>query len=508
MEVGSLNMEDGAPFKSDLDLNSHENKDEEETKSSEDDNKKVENMQVYADQERPRSPILPVSVDNEGLQSTLLSSCTTSSSPIDKVEEVDEHLPPGSDIVDNTENKSFVNSTEEPSSNVEDHECHDEKQETTYSIQCSDLDSGVDQTVKDKKILRDSDPYINSPVVSVDNNMKSQSEKSKFDDGTEDRNFNNMEMKDDDHIIGDANLDDVDTLKESSVGLLLPAQKGTPSLSPSPERELSAHMERSPDNKPSSVHEQLPTEIIERKTASSPDHVPSSENLAVGRKRPRDSFSPPARRKSPPGKTTHQDAHRRDKESSPRKNIAASPRRRESPRRRQSPRKRESPRRRDRSKSRSPVRRKDASGHKRDHRRRSRSRSPHARDHPRRSPRRRLSPGRRSSPPSYHSRHRSPRRPWSPPSNRNTGVGKPGRNLFVAGFSYVTTERDLEKKFSRFGRVTDVRIVRDRRSGDSRGFGFLSLERDEDADAAIRALDQTEWNGRIVLVEKSKTSAR
>ncbi|KAG6471036.1 hypothetical protein ZIOFF_072129 [Zingiber officinale] len=37
------------------------------------------------------------------------------------------------------------------------------------------------------------------------------------------------------------------------------------------------------------------------------------------------------------------------------------------------------------------------------------------------------------------------------------------------------------------------------RSGDSRGFGFLSLERDEDADAAIRALDQSEWNGRIVL---------
>lgn len=43
------------------------------------------------------------------------------------------------------------------------------------------------------------------------------------------------------------------------------------------------------------------------------------------------------------------------------------------------------------------------------------------------------------------------------------------------------------------------------RSGDSRGFGFLSLERDEDADAAIRALDQTEWDGRVILVEKSKT---
>lgn len=70
----------------------------------------------------------------------------------------------------------------------------------------------------------------------------------------------------------------------------------------------------------------------------------------------------------------------------------------------------------------------------------------------------------------------------------------------------MTTERDLKKKFSKFGHVTDARVVRDRRSGDSRGFGFLSLERDEDADAAIRAVDQTEWNGRVVLVEKSKTS--
>eukprot|EP01018_Ginkgo_biloba_P037893 Gb_39218 [translate_table: standard] len=76
------------------------------------------------------------------------------------------------------------------------------------------------------------------------------------------------------------------------------------------------------------------------------------------------------------------------------------------------------------------------------------------------------------------------------------------------GFSFDTTERELEKKFGRFGRVTDVRVVRDKRSGDSRGFGFLTLERDEDADEAIRVLDQTEWNGRIVLIEKAKTPTR
>lgn len=157
-----------------------------------------------------------------------------------------------------------------------------------------------------------------------------------------------------------------------------------------------------------------------------------------------------------------------------------------------------SKRRRDRSPSPSPVGRPNRVG-------RSRTRSPVPRGY-RYSPPRRYSPGARYSP-----RRRSPvnyrpkRRPWSPPPNRNTGLGKPGRNLFIAGFSFGTTERDLERKFSRYGRVRDVRIVRDKRSGDSRGFGFLSLDRDEHADAAIRGLDQTEWNGRIVLVEKAKS---
>jgi hypothetical protein len=42
-------------------------------------------------------------------------------------------------------------------------------------------------------------------------------------------------------------------------------------------------------------------------------------------------------------------------------------------------------------------------------------------------------------------------------------LGKPGKNLFVAGFSYATTERELEKKFAKYGRVTRVRVVRDKR---------------------------------------------
>ncbi|CAN6218981.1 unnamed protein product [Urochloa humidicola] len=217
---------------------------------------------------------------------------------------------------------------------------------------------------------------------------------------------------------------------------------------------------------------------------------------------PRRRSTPPRRRSISPRRSSHKRRESPRRGDSPRRRHSPrrkdSPRKRDSPRRRDSPkRRRESPRRRDRSKSRSPSRRHDR--HKREHDR-SRSRSPHRRDHHRRSPRH--SPRRRS--PSSSRRHHSPRRHWSPPANRKTGLGKPGKNLFIAGFSYATTERDLEKKFCKFGRVTSARVVRDKRTGDSRGFGFLSLEKDEDADAAIRACDETEWNGRIILVEKSK----
>uniref|UniRef100_A0A0D6QSP7 RRM domain-containing protein n=1 Tax=Araucaria cunninghamii TaxID=56994 RepID=A0A0D6QSP7_ARACU len=277
---------------------------------------------------------------------------------------------------------------------------------------------------------------------------------------------------------------------------------------------------------------------------ASPQHV--KERLPAPRRyspenMKRDEFFSP-RRHSPQGvrqrdisssprRCPYQDLKLRDKSPVPRNysprdvkqrnrsplRHASSPRYRSPP-----PKKRYSPQgiqhRRGRSPSPSPVKQRDGyGGSGRGYRNRSRSRSPPQdyyrispppRDYYQRSPRRRYSP-RRTPPRECRSRHRSPRRrPWSPPPNRNTGLGKPGKNLFIAGFSFLTTERHLEKKFSRFGRVTDVRIVRDKRTGDSRGFGFLSLERDEDADAAIQALDQTEWNGRIVLVEKSKTTAR
>lgn len=280
-------------------------------------------------------------------------------------------------------------------------------------------------------------------------------------------------------------------------GMQSPKRTPRQSTSPVIVREMLVSPVRSPDlHHPLNGHKTLSSQQgvqdpsysprSHRKKHSSPKRhclekgVPSQDHISPSTKT---SVSPPGLRKGS-----------RRKDGSSRKPISASPKTSYSP---------PKYRRRDRSVSRSPIRRRD---HKRDYRDRSRSRSPISRAR-HRSPRRKYSPRRRSPPSGHHSHHRSPRRrPWSPPRNRKTGVGLPGRNLFVAGFSFLTTERDLERKFSRFGHVRDVRIVRDKRSGDSRGFGFLSLERDEDADAAIRALDETEWNGRVILVEKSKST--
>ncbi|VAH45360.1 unnamed protein product [Triticum turgidum subsp. durum] len=264
-----------------------------------------------------------------------------------------------------------------------------------------------------------------------------------------------------------------------------------------PSHELSPHAR---DNSPERKAQSRRGDGSPRRRSTSPGRRDGSPQRRSASPKRRDG-SP--RRRSASPRRRHGSPRRRSGDSSPRRRD--SPRKRDSsPRRRESPtRKRDSPtRKRDRSKSRSPSRKTDSSRHKREHGR-SRSRSPHSRNHHRRSPRRRHSPRHRSPP----ARHHSPKRCWSPPANRKTGLGKPGRNLFVAGFSYATTERELEKKFAKFGRVTRVRVVRDKRTGDSRGFGFLSLEKDEDADAAIRACDETEWNGRIILVEKSKAPA-
>ena len=76
--------------------------------------------------------------------------------------------------------------------------------------------------------------------------------------------------------------------------------------------------------------------------------------------------------------------------------------------------------------------------------------------------------------------------------------------MFVAGFTFITDERDLERKFEKIGEVKATRIVKGGR-GESRGFGFVEMRNARDAEECCRELSGTEWNGRKILVEVAKS---
>lgn len=76
--------------------------------------------------------------------------------------------------------------------------------------------------------------------------------------------------------------------------------------------------------------------------------------------------------------------------------------------------------------------------------------------------------------------------------------------MFVAGLNFISTERDVEHKFGKYGRVRSVRIVRHPRTQESRGFGFVEMDTDDEVDKVIRHLHGADWNGRILLVERAR----
>lgn len=82
----------------------------------------------------------------------------------------------------------------------------------------------------------------------------------------------------------------------------------------------------------------------------------------------------------------------------------------------------------------------------------------------------------------------------------------PGNNLYVANLAFETKESDLEVVFNKYGTIKDTRIVYDPFTKESRGFGFVTFERNEDAEEAIRSVDKTTVSGRIISVQLAKRS--
>jgi RNA recognition motif-containing protein len=74
-------------------------------------------------------------------------------------------------------------------------------------------------------------------------------------------------------------------------------------------------------------------------------------------------------------------------------------------------------------------------------------------------------------------------------------------NIFVAKLNFKTRKEDLERAFSQFGQVSSAKVVTDRDTGRSKGFGFVEMPNDDEARAAIDALNEKELDGRVIAVK-------
>ena len=79
-----------------------------------------------------------------------------------------------------------------------------------------------------------------------------------------------------------------------------------------------------------------------------------------------------------------------------------------------------------------------------------------------------------------------------------------GRKLYVGNLTYGVTNSDLEKMFEPFGRVESAQVIMDRDTGRSKGFGFVEMGSDQEAQAAIAALSGKEVEGRQLTVNEAK----
>jgi RNA recognition motif-containing protein len=79
-----------------------------------------------------------------------------------------------------------------------------------------------------------------------------------------------------------------------------------------------------------------------------------------------------------------------------------------------------------------------------------------------------------------------------------------GRKLYVGNLSYSTTSADLEQLFAPFGKVDSASVIDDRDSGRSKGFGFVEMSTDAEAQAAIAGLDGKEHDGRSLKVNEAR----
>ncbi len=82
-----------------------------------------------------------------------------------------------------------------------------------------------------------------------------------------------------------------------------------------------------------------------------------------------------------------------------------------------------------------------------------------------------------------------------------------GNKLYVGNLPYSATSESLESYFAQAGNVSSAKVIVDRDSGRSKGFGFVEMSNDEEAEAAIEKLNNTQFEGRTIRISEARPMA-
>lgn len=81
-------------------------------------------------------------------------------------------------------------------------------------------------------------------------------------------------------------------------------------------------------------------------------------------------------------------------------------------------------------------------------------------------------------------------------------------NIYVGNLPYSVTEDELREAFSEFGEVSSVNVITDKYSGQSKGFGFVEMANNSEAEEAIKALNESSLKGRDIKVNQARPRAK
>ncbi|MBD3179570.1 MAG: RNA-binding protein [Candidatus Latescibacteria bacterium] len=82
------------------------------------------------------------------------------------------------------------------------------------------------------------------------------------------------------------------------------------------------------------------------------------------------------------------------------------------------------------------------------------------------------------------------------------------KNIYVGNLPFSTDDQELENVFAEYGEISSAKVIKDRFTNRSRGFGFVEMENEEEADKAIEELNGSSLEGRTLKVDEAKPKRR